>query len=200
MKASALRLRFLLPHGRQSEGQEYNRTTLFFSFCLSACVHVFFFCLSSTLTISFFPFRSADAWLSAAVDCLEFLPDQLVVEVSRGLAKCPEETAQYKRLLYSVLIQHYGQTDYPPLFSNHVFDIHSGISELLGKTGRGMSICLSFYEMGALLKKRKKRALGKRVGSEGNRHDTGTCVLIDTTHAADLCYFILLSDPVWCSE
>lgn len=94
--------------------------------------------MSSSLTIVvLFPFCSADAWLSAAVDCLEFLPDELVVEVSRGLAKCPEETTQYKRLLYSILIQHYGQTDYPPLFSNHIFDIHSGVSELLGKTGRG---------------------------------------------------------------
>lgn len=104
--------------------------------CLCPCIFSFvlfinlFFCLFFV-----FSFCSADAWLSAAVDCLEFLPDQLVIEVSRGLAKCPEETAQYKRLLYSILIQHYGQTDYPPLFSNHVFDIHSGTSELLGKTG-----------------------------------------------------------------
>ncbi|KAI5629679.1 DEP domain-containing protein 7 isoform X1, partial [Silurus asotus] len=93
----------------------------------------------------------ADAWLSAAVDCLEFLPDQLVVEVSRGLAKCPEDTAQYKRLLYSVLIQHYGQTDYPPLFSNHVFDIHSGISELLvnGKQEQALEalqLCLKLQD------------------------------------------------------
>lgn len=112
----------------------------FVSVCFSALVHVCFLLLSSLLSIVFlglFPFRSADAWLSAAVDCLEFLPDQLVVEVSRGLAKCPEDTAQYKRLLYSILIQQYGQTDYPPLFSNHVFDVHSGISELLGKTERG---------------------------------------------------------------
>ncbi|RXN33253.1 DEP domain-containing 7 isoform X2 [Labeo rohita] len=69
----------------------------------------------------------ADSWLSAAVDCLEFLPDQLVVEVSRGLAKCAEETTQYKDLLYRALVQHYGQSEYPPLLSNHVFDIHSGI-------------------------------------------------------------------------
>lgn len=90
------------------------------------------------------------------MDCLEFLPDQLVVEVSRGLAKCPEETAQYKHLLYSILIQHYGQTDYPPLFSNHVFDIHSGISELLGKAGGGIrtgdsrSLALIVLKMGCI--------------------------------------------------
>ncbi|XP_020512282.1 DEP domain-containing protein 7 [Labrus bergylta] len=73
----------------------------------------------------------ADEWMSGAVDCLEFLPDELVVEVSRGLAGCSEDLLQCKRLLYEVLAQHYGRTQQPPLLSNHVFDIHSGISELL---------------------------------------------------------------------
>lgn len=72
--------------------------------------------------------------MSGAVDCLEFLPDELVVEVSRGLAACAEDLLQCKGLLYQVLVQHYGQTQQPPLLSNHVFDIHSGISELLGKS------------------------------------------------------------------
>ncbi|XP_039989784.1 DEP domain-containing protein 7 isoform X1 [Xiphias gladius] len=73
----------------------------------------------------------ADDWMSGAVDCLEFLPDELVVEVSRGLAGCANDLLRCKRLLYEVLAQHYGQTQQPPLLSNHVFDIHSGISELL---------------------------------------------------------------------
>lgn len=151
-------------------------TTESFCFSLSASllVPMYFFLLSSSLTFFclffVFSFCSADAWLSAAVDCLEFLPDQLVVEVSRGLAKCPEETAQYKRLLYSILIQHYGQTDYPPLFSNHVFDIHSGTSELLGKTGEGGSLVgvlvFNISNMGALIW--KKCALSRRVGNEDN--------------------------------
>uniref|UniRef100_A0A8C2GY92 DEP domain-containing protein 7 n=2 Tax=Cyprinus carpio TaxID=7962 RepID=A0A8C2GY92_CYPCA len=93
----------------------------------------------------------ADSWLSAAVDCLEFLPDQLVVEVSRGLARCAEETSQYKQLLYGVLVQHYGQSDYPPLLSNHVFDIHSGVSELLvnGKQEQALEslqLCLKLQD------------------------------------------------------
>ncbi|XP_016322340.1 DEP domain-containing protein 7 isoform X1 [Sinocyclocheilus anshuiensis] len=93
----------------------------------------------------------ADNWLSAAVDCLEFLPDHLVVEVSRGLAKCAEETSQYKQLLYGVLVQHYGQSDYPPLLSNHVFDIHSGVSELLvnGKREQALEslqLCLKLQD------------------------------------------------------
>lgn len=73
--------------------------------------------------------------MSGAVDCLEFLPDELVVEVSRGLAACADDLHQCKRLLYEVLAKHYGHAQRPPLFSNHVFDIHSGISELLGELG-----------------------------------------------------------------
>uniref|UniRef100_A0A8C2DBU0 DEP domain-containing protein 7 n=1 Tax=Cyprinus carpio TaxID=7962 RepID=A0A8C2DBU0_CYPCA len=93
----------------------------------------------------------ADSWLSAAVDCLEFLPDQLVVEVSRGLARCAEETSQYKQLLYGALVQHYGQPDFPPLLSNHVFDIHSGVSELLvnGKQEQALEslqLCLKLQD------------------------------------------------------
>lgn len=68
------------------------------------------------------------------MDCLEFLPDDLVVEVSRGLPRCGEDQGQCKRLVYGILVQHYGETQHPPLLSNHVFDIHSSISELLGKT------------------------------------------------------------------
>ncbi|CAN9506992.1 unnamed protein product [Ophioblennius macclurei] len=73
----------------------------------------------------------ADAWMSGAVDCLEFLPDDLVVEVSRGLADCADNLLQCKKLLYKVLAQHYGHMQQPPLLNNHIFDIHSGISELL---------------------------------------------------------------------
>ncbi|KAM9410675.1 DEP domain-containing protein 7 [Pholidichthys leucotaenia] len=73
----------------------------------------------------------ADEWLSGAVDCLEFLPDELVVEVSRGLAGCGDDLLQCKKLLFQVLAKHYGHTKQPPLFNNLVFDIHSGISELL---------------------------------------------------------------------
>ncbi|XP_029353663.1 DEP domain-containing protein 7 isoform X2 [Echeneis naucrates] len=73
----------------------------------------------------------ADEWMSGAVDCLEFLPDERVVEVSRGLAACANDLLQCKRLLYETLAQHYGNAQQPPLLTNHVFDIHSGISELL---------------------------------------------------------------------
>lgn len=93
----------------------------------------------------------ADDWLSAAVDCLEFLPDELVVEVSRGLPRCSEDQDQCKRLLYEVLAKHYGHTQHTPLLSNHVFDIHSGISELLvnGKHDQALEalqLCLKLQD------------------------------------------------------
>ena len=74
------------------------------------------------------------------MDCLEFLPDSLVVEVSRGLAACSEDQPKCKRLFYGLLDKHYGQSQHPPLLSNHIFDIHSGISELLGKKGGSQSV------------------------------------------------------------
>ncbi|KAL6113209.1 depdc7 [Pungitius sinensis] len=73
----------------------------------------------------------ADEWMSGAVDCLEFLPDERVVEVSRGLAGCADDLPRCKSLLYDILAQHYGDSQQPPLLSNHIFDIHTGISELL---------------------------------------------------------------------
>ncbi|XP_061102168.1 DEP domain-containing protein 7-like isoform X1 [Conger conger] len=72
----------------------------------------------------------ADGWISAAVDCVEFLPDQLVVEVSRGLPKCTD-TPQCKCLLFEVLEKHYSQAHHPSLLSAHLFDIHTSITDLL---------------------------------------------------------------------
>ncbi|KAJ8248945.1 hypothetical protein GJAV_G00229490 [Gymnothorax javanicus] len=94
----------------------------------------------------------ADDWLSAAVDCLEFLPDQLVVEVSRGLPSCPDESPQCKRLLFGTLAQHYGQPARPALLTNHLFDIYSGITDLLvnGKLEQALEalqLCLKLLDM-----------------------------------------------------
>ncbi|XP_041132521.1 DEP domain-containing protein 7-like [Polyodon spathula] len=72
----------------------------------------------------------ADDWLSAAVDCLEFLPDEMVVDVSRNLPTCPEETEKCKQLLYDTIVKYYNQNR-EPLLKNHFFDIHSGIAEFL---------------------------------------------------------------------
>ncbi|KAG5839985.1 hypothetical protein ANANG_G00211310 [Anguilla anguilla] len=93
----------------------------------------------------------ADDWLSAAVDCLEFLPDQLVVEVSRGLPGCSDRLQQCKRLLFDTLSKHYGQPACPALLTNRMFDIHSGITDLLvnGKLEQALEalqLCLKLLD------------------------------------------------------
>uniref|UniRef100_H3BCF0 DEP domain-containing protein 7 n=1 Tax=Latimeria chalumnae TaxID=7897 RepID=H3BCF0_LATCH len=88
----------------------------------------------------------ADDWLSAAVDCLEYLPDEMVVDVSRSLPDQPGETHKCKRLLYDAIGHYYSQSR-EPLLRNHFFDIHTGIAELLvnGKTVQALEatqLCL----------------------------------------------------------
>ncbi|KAL4641986.1 DEP domain-containing protein 7 [Arapaima gigas] len=93
----------------------------------------------------------ADYWLSTAVNCLEFLPDRLVVEVSRGLPKCSDDSQQCKWLLFDVLAKHYNQSQQPPLLTNRLFDIHTGITELLvnGKLEQALEalqLCLKLLD------------------------------------------------------
>lgn len=97
-----------------------------------------------------------DDWLTAALDCLEFLPDQQVVEVSRDLPRCPDVvgvgqgqpccsgsgTQQCKLLLYETLVKYYGQSDRSPLLANHMSDIYTGVTELLGET---RAMATSYY-------------------------------------------------------
>ncbi|XP_067292053.1 DEP domain-containing protein 7 [Pseudorasbora parva] len=83
----------------------------------------------------------ADDWLSAAIDLLDFLPDQLVVEVSREMPtfSCEEEDGQVtpsghdecKLLLFHVLDKHYGQMDRKPLLCDSMADVYSEIMDLL---------------------------------------------------------------------
>lgn len=73
----------------------------------------------------------ADEWVSAAVDCLEYLPDQIVVDVSRNLPECRDKDRSWKLLLFETISKHYNQNRVP-LVTNPFFDIHSGIAELLG--------------------------------------------------------------------
>ncbi|KAJ8413006.1 hypothetical protein AAFF_G00105880 [Aldrovandia affinis] len=92
----------------------------------------------------------ADDWLSAAVDCLEFLPDQLVVEVSRGLPTCIE-TQHCKWLVFQILEKHYSQPQHPALLNAHLFDIHTGITDLLvnGKLEQALEalqLCLKLLD------------------------------------------------------
>lgn len=80
----------------------------------------------------------AEEWLSAAIDCLEYLPDQMVIDVSRSLPDRPNKTHVGKLLLFEVIGKYYSQKKEPLL--KHVPDIHPGIAELLvnGKTDQAL--------------------------------------------------------------
>ncbi|XP_011474628.1 DEP domain-containing protein 7 [Oryzias latipes] len=100
-------------------------------------------------------FLSEDEWLCAALDCLDFLPDQLVVELNRELPhcfpqcregfnqeaavhSCAEQSplpqsglAQFKLVLYGILVKHYRNMN--PLLPQHFADVYSAITDLLIK-------------------------------------------------------------------
>ncbi|XP_047452745.1 DEP domain-containing protein 7-like [Mugil cephalus] len=115
-----------------------------------------------------------DEWLCAALDCLDFLPDQPVVEVSRELPQCfpqhkesqelsgssiqegghssDEQTrlsqsalAQCKLLLYGTLVKHYSNTNRSPLLPQHMTDIYTSITDLL--TSAGLSKALEALQL-----------------------------------------------------
>ncbi|XP_056243470.1 DEP domain-containing protein 7-like isoform X1 [Seriola aureovittata] len=112
-----------------------------------------------------------DEWLCAALDCLDFLSDQPVVELSRELPHCfPQDQescdqvpagshdsdeprlsqsglAQCKLLLYRTLVKHYSHTDRPPLLPQHLTDIVTAITDLLvnaklDKALEALQLCL----------------------------------------------------------
>lgn len=84
------------------------------------------------MTRPFYLCSRADEWVSAAVDCLEFLPDQIVVDVSRNLPEQPDKDGSWKLLLFETISKYYNHNRVP-LVTNPFFDIHTGIAELLGR-------------------------------------------------------------------
>ncbi|XP_690061.8 DEP domain-containing protein 7 [Danio rerio] len=93
-----------------------------------------------------------DDWLSAAIDLLDFLPDHLVVEVSRELPSfsceddddCDEgqSMCECKLLLFHVLEKHYGHMERKPLLSDSMADVYTEIMELLvnGRFERALEV------------------------------------------------------------
>lgn len=86
-----------------------------------------------------------DEWLSAAADCLELFPDQLIVFAGEQLShqggdslsgdQCGEQVASQKRLLFETISKFYSGQERAPLLSGHHLDIHVAILNLLGRTG-----------------------------------------------------------------
>ncbi|XP_057598007.1 DEP domain-containing protein 4 isoform X2 [Hippopotamus amphibius kiboko] len=74
-----------------------------------------------------------DNWLNAAIECLEYFPDQLIVTVSQQLVQNRNEEIRLntqKKLLFDVIVKYYNQ-ERDCLLTDEYFDIHSGIIDLL---------------------------------------------------------------------
>uniref|UniRef100_A0A8D3E5C5 DEP domain-containing protein n=1 Tax=Scophthalmus maximus TaxID=52904 RepID=A0A8D3E5C5_SCOMX len=103
-----------------------------------------------------------DGWLSAAADCLELLPDQLIVfageQLSQGSDSFAEEEsaermASRKRLLFDTISKYYSGQEKAPLLSGRYLDIHVAILNLLGENGgklqdaiKASQLCLRLLE------------------------------------------------------
>ncbi|KAJ0069540.1 hypothetical protein NL108_008489 [Boleophthalmus pectinirostris] len=96
-----------------------------------------------------------DEWLFAAMDCLDFLSDQSVVDLSRALPHCFSEGEQfttkslnnYKLLVYGALAKHYSHTDRAPLMPQQMTDIYKAVIDLLvtaklGTALEALQLCL----------------------------------------------------------
>ncbi|NWZ44488.1 DEPD7 protein, partial [Brachypodius atriceps] len=83
-----------------------------------------------------------DRWLYAAIECLEYFPDQFLVMVSQQLPQStnnPSNLNTYKKIFFDVIIKYYSQKK-DSLLATQDFDIHSGIIELIekGKTDQAL--------------------------------------------------------------
>ncbi|KGL81938.1 DEP domain-containing protein 7, partial [Tinamus guttatus] len=83
-----------------------------------------------------------DKWLYAAIECLEYFPDQFIVMVSQQLPESnnkPSNLDTYKKILFDVIIKYYSQKK-DSLLDIQDLDIHAGIIELLekGKTEQAL--------------------------------------------------------------
>ncbi|KFU90670.1 DEP domain-containing protein 7, partial [Chaetura pelagica] len=77
-----------------------------------------------------------DKWLYAAIECLEYLPDQFIVMVSQQLPQSSNKPGSlniYKKILFDVIIKYYSQKK-DSLLTTQDLAIHSGIIELIGKS------------------------------------------------------------------
>ncbi|XP_040846716.1 DEP domain-containing protein 4 [Ochotona curzoniae] len=84
-----------------------------------------------------------DNWLNAAVECLEYFPDQLIVKVSQQLMQNENEEARLdiqKKLLFDVIVKYYSQQERCCLLTDDYFDIHLGIIELLENEKRAEAL------------------------------------------------------------
>ncbi|KAM6216448.1 DEP domain-containing protein 4 [Rhynchocyon petersi] len=75
----------------------------------------------------------ADNWLNAAIECLEYFPDQLVAAVSQQTLQSTDEETKLnnqKKMVFDVIVKYYNQ-ERDCLLTEEYFDVYSGILELL---------------------------------------------------------------------
>ncbi|NWU88553.1 DEPD7 protein, partial [Upupa epops] len=83
-----------------------------------------------------------DKWLHAAIECLEYFPDQFIVMLSQQLPQNinkPSSLNTYKKIIFDIIIKYYSQKK-DSLLATQDLDIHSGIIELIekGKTDQAL--------------------------------------------------------------
>ncbi|XP_012590589.1 PREDICTED: DEP domain-containing protein 4 [Condylura cristata] len=83
-----------------------------------------------------------DNWLDAAIECLEYFPDQLIVIVSQQLVQNRNEESRLniqKKIFFDVIVKYYTQ-ERDCLLTDEYFDILSGIIELLENDKRAEAL------------------------------------------------------------
>ncbi|NWX17470.1 DEPD7 protein, partial [Aegotheles bennettii] len=83
-----------------------------------------------------------DKWLYAAIECLEYFPDQFIMMVSQQLPQStntPSSMNTYKKILFDIIMKYYSQKK-DSLLATQDLDIHLGIIELIekGKTDHAL--------------------------------------------------------------
>ncbi|NWU18448.1 DEPD7 protein, partial [Cephalopterus ornatus] len=83
-----------------------------------------------------------DRWLYAAIECLEYFPDQFIVMIGQQLPQSTDEPSSlntYKKILFDIIIKYYSQKK-ESLLTAQDLHIHSGIIELIekGKTDQAL--------------------------------------------------------------
>ncbi|NWI94821.1 DEPD7 protein, partial [Pitta sordida] len=83
-----------------------------------------------------------DRWLCAAIECLEYFPDEFIVVVSQQLPQStnkPSSLSTYKKVLFDIIMKYYSQKK-ESLLAAQDLHIHSGIIELIekGKTDQAL--------------------------------------------------------------
>lgn len=74
-----------------------------------------------------------DRWLAAAVDCLEYFPDEQIVMLSQQLPRSNGENLDlYKKMLFEVIAKYYSQ-EKDPFIEGRMVTILLGVIELLGE-------------------------------------------------------------------